>query len=496
MELKFTDTNIEDIVTQGASQAYIEGAVPLPEGRSTAEVLSTGGTVVISSVSVRDGYIQLDGKLRLEFLCSERGEPFAFLSSAAFKHDIPLSEAKEGLTALVSAQLTTLDVSGAGPFNIAATADISFVLISSASSRLFDGIIGADDLEKLQQSYSITHVKDAGYHNVRLRDEIPFSGRDGAERVVTVSAVPISARGIRDGDTLQIDGSVAVTALVHTHGGAYKTLTATLPYSSETGAVSLNAGEECSFNASIDYFELKPMGDTGETLSAELSLTVKTSVIQNNTFACVLDAYSPSLPFECEYGDYKMRSLCAKDSLELEIAETFAPPEGMPEIAALVCCTARPAVSAAALEAGTLTVDGVAFIKIAYLTENGSIYTFSRELPFSLTKPVPAPDGASVTAQAAVTVTESSLTSSGVSARFKLLLPVEIYETIAMRAVTGISECEKPACQPGLYIYCADQGEKLFYIGKRFNVPLSKLHDTNPDIQDPCAGDTHIMLLV
>lgn len=496
MELKFTDVNIENIIAKGASQAYIEGAVPLPEGRVAAEPLSAGGSVILSPVSVRDGSIHLEGKLKLEFICSEQGEPFAFMSSAAFEHSMPVPEAKEGLTAKVSAQLTTLDISGAGPFSIAATADISFVLASLAPSRLFDGIMGADDLEKLEDSFTITHVRDAGYQNVRMRDEIPFSGGDGAERVVVMNATPLAVRGTREGDTVHIDGSVAVAALAKTHSGAYKMLNASVPYSAEASAAGLSANEECALSASIDCFDLKPMGDTGDTLSAELSLTVKMSAMHSSAFSCVLDAYSPSLPFECEYGDIKMQSLHAKELYELEISSVLTPPEGMPKMAALVCCTARPTISSAAIDNGELTVDGIAFTKTAYLTESGSIYAFTGELPFSLTKPVSVSDGAALNAHAAVTVCECALTAGGVNAHFKLQIAAEISDEIAVRAVTGICECEKRACAPGLYIYCADEGEKLFCIGKRFNMPLSRLCAANPDISDPCQCDTRIIVLV
>ncbi len=494
MELRFTDANIENIVAAGASKAYIEGAVPLPEGRGASETLSVTGTVSVSGVSVCDGVIQLEGKLKLEFICFERGEPFAFMSTAAFRHDIPVPDAKDNLTALVSAQLTTLDISGAGPLSIAATADISFTLVSASPSRLFDGIIGADDLEKLEERFSVARIRDAGYQNVRLRDEIPFP--DGAERVVLLSATPVNARGVRDGESMHIDGSIAVTALAKTHDGAYKMLNASLPYSAQASAGGLSTGDECTFSAAIDYFELKPMGDTGETLSAELSLTVKTSAIEKNAFSCVLDAYSPSLPFECEFNAINARSLCANGRDEHEIKCTLSPPEGMPEMAALICCTARPALSAATIENGALTVEGIAFTKTAYLTENGSIFSFARELPFSFTKPVSAPDSAIPSAQAVVTASDCALASGAVSACFKLEISTEIYETIAARAVTGIHECEKRILPPGLYIYCADEDEKLFNISKRFNVPLSGLRAANPDICDPCQSDSKIMLLV
>lgn len=496
MELKFTDTSIDNIISEGASQAYIEGAVPLPEGRGSAEVLSSGGIVALNSVSVRDGYIALEGKLRLDFLCSERGELFAFVSSAAFKHDIPVAEAKEGLSALVNAQLTTLDISGAGPFSIAATADISYVLVSSASTRLFDGISGASDLEKRESSYALRRMKDAGYQNIHLRDEIPFSSSDGAEKVISVSAAPISARSSREGDTLHIDGNLSVTALISTHGGTYKTLNTQLPYSAEASAAGLPADSECKISASVDYLELKPLGDVGDRLNVELSLTLRINAIEAYTLTCVLDAYSPSIPFECEYSELCVRSLVSRDFGECDISEALSPPEGMPDMAALVCCTARPVISTASVLDSTLTVDGVAFIKSAYLTENNSIYTFSRELPFSFTKPSQAPDGASVLAEAEVMSSEYALAGGKVSARFKLNMHADIYEKTVVRAVTGISEREKLEAPSGLYIYCADSGETLFDIGKRFNMSSDRIRAANPDVPDPCHDDTKLILLI
>ena len=70
------------------------------------------------------------------------------------------------------------------------------------------------------------------------------------------------------------------------------------------------------------------------------------------------------------------------------------------------------------------------------------------------------------------------------------------YAVVKTHAVTGMEECA-PAERPrGVVIYFAGNGETLFDVGRRFNLPRKRLLEMNPGLSETLADGQKLLLLL
>ena len=143
MELQFSDLGATRLVLRATSQALVEGDLPLPEGRQSAEVLCADGGVTITGAAVNEGAVTVEGRVRVELICRDGDEVFAFASSAAFRHSLPAPGAKEGMEAEAYATLQTLSVEQAGALTLSAVLDVECLVLREEPLRVLAGIKGS-----------------------------------------------------------------------------------------------------------------------------------------------------------------------------------------------------------------------------------------------------------------------------------------------------------------------------------------------------------------
>ena len=93
-----------------------------------------------------------------------------------------------------------------------------------------------------------------------------------------------------------------------------------------------------------------------------------------------------------------------------------------------------------------------------------------------------------------------SATASGAGRSVEFSYTIQIsaqpYAVVKTAAVTGMEECPQEACPRGIVIYFAGEGETLFDVGRRFNLPRKRLLETNPGLSEMLADGQKLVLLL
>ena len=84
----------------------------------------------------------------------------------------------------------------------------------------------------------------------------------------------------------------------------------------------------------------------------------------------------------------------------------------------------------------------------------------------------------------------------GIEFSYTLQVSAQPYEIVRTAAVTGMEECAQAAAPRGVVIYFAGEGETLFDVGRRFNLPRKRLLDTNPGLSETLADGQKLVLLL
>ena len=123
------------------------------------------------------------------------------------------------------------------------------------------------------------------------------------------------------------------------------------------------------------------------------------------------------------------------------------------------------------------------------------LYAFTEDIPFRCET---TSAGAFSEAWAQVRTVSATASGAGRGIEFSYTLQVSAqpYEIIKTAVVTGMEECAQTAMPRGVVIYFAGEGETLFDVGRRFNLPRKRLTDMNPGISETLADGQKLVLLL
>lgn len=481
MELLWKEEIVEALAAREKIEIKLEGEVPPPEGRECASPLAAlcsveEGRCICSAENVR-----MEGVLLITLLCENGEGLYGFTSRAPFSQIYQEAGAEEarGVFCVVGSSLKLEE----GTLRFSAELECDLLLSRSVSLRTLRGLAGLEN-EKLQlreQGYTLTRRLPGETARAQLREEISVS--DAAEVLAASGAVFF--KGAQDESA---QAGLVVSALCRSGEGKLKQIVRQLPLHLEEDIEDA----ECD-GCSISELSLRSVGEEFGILAAEGNLRLETARSEKYECMLTLDAFSPSFPFECVYAEHTalcdMGARCYRHCFDAPLTL----PEGLPEVAECVYCCARAIISSAATEDGRLFIEGLLDTRAVYKSAGGKMCCFSREVAFTADFPAPQADIIQCEAAAFVICDGSG---SSLQAHYTLCIRARFNQSVPLRAVIGIKECEKEKPDPGLVILFAGAGESLFSIAKRYNVTLESLYALQSEIQEPLEEGQRLMLLV
>ena len=142
---------------------------------------------------------------------------------------------------------------------------------------------------------------------------------------------------------------------------------------------------------------------------------------------------------------------------------------------------------------GALGVDAMRCVTVLYQCDGGLLHSFTEDIPVQMTLEAPYSPEARVTLNClSVQVAGGGRTPE---LQFVLEATAERYETRQLQLVSDVAAGGTPPPQAGILIYCADAGDTLWSVGKRFAVPLAALSEWNGALSEPLQEGQQILLM-
>lgn len=460
-----------------SAQAVVEGDIPIPSGRSAQAILLSMGEVTVTGSEVRDGLVVMEGRVRVQLVCSDAQGQYGFSSGAAFRHTITAQEARSNMGARVFASLQSLEVRLSGPDNgisLTAVVDISLRLTDASGVKALSGIFGAPDLELLKRPLSCV---SASYeeHAVHTRDEAD------AGEIVEVLCCDAQA-GLNDRAGY---GTLYVSALVRDASGSLR---------GESYEFTFEHDLQDAVSVRVDSIYARCMSEDFKTLVFEAQLTVTAVCASMLEHSVPTAAYSPCLPFEPVTERVCFLSYAGRLEECCTITESVALAPGLPAIHHAAYASCRAGVTSSGVSGGKLYIEGLLFTNMIYHTDTGAYFSTVEDVPFSLALPAPEADTADLDVRCIACVKGS--TADRIRVEYTLFVCAELWSMPACSVVTGIEASEPAPVPHGIIVYFALEGETLFEVGKRFRMPTARIREANPEAGDTLASGERLMLIV
>lgn len=489
MDIQTSIPGLDILIGKTVAQTLIDSEIPLPEGRTADEVLSVTAQLLVEETDCRADAVAVGGRLSLALLCrAAGGEPFGFTAVSGFSHTVALTGVTEGMQAVADGQLLECRCHAErGELHLCAVLEVRVRVTARSETPLITALSGGADTEtragRIERKRRIL-LREYEEH---IREEI---GAPNVARILTAQG----AAQIRDlsaaGGSVTAEGALYVTVLAAGSDGQLMHLQQILPFTSVFEAELL---DNLWATATVTGLHVTAADESFGVADVEARLTVRLYGVDTAEMQVLTDAYDAAGSFTCVQTREDTLLCLGASQKRFLLREGIRIPTHLPEAYRPIMASAIPAVTGVFDSEGKLGVDAMLFVSLLYQCDGGRLHSFTEDIPVQMVLDCAFVPDADVAAQ----VLSVQATGSGRTPelQFTIDLSAECYETAHVTAAAELAAgAEQPPWQ-GILVYCADAGDTLWSIGKRFLVPLSRLPEWNGPLSEPLREGQQILLL-
>ena len=475
------------------TQALVEGEIPFPDGIELKKILDLAGEVEIKSVEVKNSSIALQGKIKLDIMGEDKkGELVSFTSWAGLEHEMEAECACNNSTASVKTLIQSFNTSlNENAVSLNAVVDIECTVFSLEEIKAFSENEKIDDAEVKSEFFTSCDSFRIGGESFKLRDEVRINGISDA--VCTNGYVFVERTNV-SGENVSVEGHIKAYILYKNQSNLHGIEEYTIPFS-ETLEVQ-GKYENVFARGKIEKITARVIGEEFELASVEVQLKIEAFATEENSILLSVDAYSPSVPFECEYE--KKTLLLEKQRLAetVTVNESFPLSESQSDAERILWASAHASNINAEVSNSKLILDGILTLRAAYVCPEGYFNTLKEDIPYRIERNITASDARNGEAEILYVNPSVSINGRNVDVSFTVSFEASLYEEKEVSVISKICECEQKETAHGIIICSPSSGETLFDVGKRFNISCNDLLATDPQIAEKIRDGKKIVLFI
>ena len=489
MEIQTSIPGLDILIGTNTAQTLIDSEIPLPEGRTADEVLAVTAELLVEEADCRADTVAVGGRLSLQLLCrAAGGEPFGFSAVSGFSHAIAQKGVTEGMQALADGQLLECRCTAErGQLRLSAVLEVRVRVTARADTPLITGIAGGAEVETrtgVLERRSRVLLREYDEH---LREEI---SAPNAARILTARGAAEVRELSASGGSVTAEGALYVTALAAAGDGQLMLLTQILPFTSVFEAeLTPNAWARVS----VTQLQVTAADESFGVADVEARLTLRLYGVDASEMRVVTDAYDAAGSFTCVQRQEDALLFLGASQKRSLLREGIRIPPHLPEAYRPVMATAIPAVTGTFDSDGKLGVDAMLFVTLLYQCDSGRLHSFTEDIPVQTVLDCAYTPEADARVQVLAVQTAGSGRTPEL--QFTVETAAECYAAAHTCAAAALTQgAEQPPWQ-GILVYCADAGDTLWSVGKRFLVPLSRLFEWNGPLSEPLREGQQLLLI-
>lgn len=488
MDVQFSGIGVETLTFRDIVQSSVSSRVPLPENAGVKSVLLASADLSVTEAQCTAGHVRVTGELTMSLLCDgASGEPFGFTARSAFSQTVDAPDAEEAMRAEVAAQILETDCEPDGDALLVTLVVELIVTVLSPGAKKIVTELRASDAEVKYKLLPVRKRALLGETNLRIRDELQTPG---AARVLVCRGGAHVQQIQFSGSNANVDGELYVSALAETEEGELIPISGILPFRDSFSAVP---GEKTVCRAFVRSISVTAAEASFGVCDVEAVVGMELIGLEESEQRVLADAYDERASFTCRMAAIDMLSCEGLTGSVLRLTENLAVPKHLPEANRPLYVAITPAVTGTDDMNGKLNVDAMLLVTAVYRCDGGFLHSFTEDVPVRFT--LEAPPSPVVTAR--VALLNATLAGSGRLLEMGLSFSVaaERYAPERAEVVAEILSGGEAPGERGVLIYCADAGETLWDVGKRFCVPVAELRRWNEELTNELNEGQQVLLM-
>lgn len=488
MELQTSVLTFDTPVTRTVSQSSVNCEIPLPDGRDAARVLSANALLTLEDAQCQSGGVRVAGQLDAYFVCeSMAGDVYGFTASSGFSHAIEDAHIEADCQAKVTGQTVEVSARPDGMrLRLSATIEFDALVTTQVTTPVITDVIG--NAEKRRAELTMSRCVPLAQASVSIREE---ADAKGVLRVLLAfGAARIESLAYSGASVCEATGELFVSALCETESGENRTVCLNLPF-----VCSLDAPFAANVWAYAQVSDISVIAADVSFGVLDVSAVIKVTLmgVEQEACAVLLDCYEETGRVQCVRESFARIGCMGMETAFAEISESVAIPKHLPEAMQATYAACMPVALGVFEKDGMLCADVMLLTSVICRADDGVLFGFTEDIPVQIAFDTPFTNDAVVTAQSLCTTASGSGRTISVSYRLQANALLYAVEPIAL--ATELRDDGEVCPYHGVLIYCAEAGETVWDVGKRFHAPLSSLRTWNVDLCDPLPEGRAIVLM-
>ncbi len=505
LDLIRENLDMERVVSEGASQALVEGSVLVPgNGHEEIRVLVADGVLTLGNTEVQSDRVALEGGIRFTALYTlgDDGHVRSLEANCPFTHALDVRGAGARMTAEVFGELESVEAeSGAGRITLRGIASVKARVIEKTQAMCLSDVVFEGDTatQTLSRAVSVASTVAEGECRLPLHTEIELpESLKALEALYQRTDVRVT-RVTAEDDCVRVVGELGVQTWL-TCDLPDRPLTTshhTLPFEAEVPAIGSTSLTKPWAEVQVaDITAGVVLGETSACLlQLDAVLSVSASAVAARDAETLVDAYTVSdVGIKLAKERMILRSAVTAIEVDDTLKMSITLPSGTPAVRTLLALAARPLGLTISGHDGRTSVEGVIDLTALYVPQGGEKpMSYHEEAPFR------AVFGAEVPAGAWVRLTASDceaipITADRLEFKCTLGLRARCWDTQEVELALDADEYTCPPVKGGIVLAFAQQGETLWDIAKRYRVTGEELMRLNPGITAELAAGDKLLL--
>jgi len=487
MEVIKTILPAEYYVAYLSAQARIDSLIPLPDARAVRKVLACTAQVTNLEAVAAQGALDLSGTLALQLILLE-AEPFAFTAQAEFTHRIKSEKVTAGMQALAQAQVFECRAEAEdGVLRLHALIALDAHITQTNQVNAVTEIAGARGIECVRGLFTQKRRALCGSQTLRVQEEISIPS---GTKLLQVSGAVLAREAVPTHGGILVEGVLHVAALLQDGEGNLKNQPINLPFS-ET--IAGEATDSCVAQASLQDLRAEVTSEADGALEVTANIPVFVYSAQSTEIPLLLDAYDAACSFACIQEETESLQYNNSHAKKAVVRETLPLPAALPDSFLPAFARAVPAITGVTPGEEGVEVDGVLLTTLCYRADDGELYSFAEDVPFSVK--IDQAEGRALAVQAVVCAATATGGGRALDLQITMQIGCDCYHSTTQKYTSMLEDHEEAQPRNGIFIYLSDHNESLFSVGKRFGVPVASVLALNPNLKEPLSEGQQIVLV-
>lgn len=501
-------------LTPMGTQATVDNDIIVPDTQPDVKtVLQAEVLPMVCEKHVQKDYIILTGNMdySIIYLSDEKDAPSGVKSISTrvpFTHQIEVAGVQNASFAAIKPDVVSVDFSAVNSrkINVKSVVDFESNIIISDD---FEAVISAHAESELPcRNQQIETFALAGYCENEFELSDTFSIPSGSEMIDELLKVDVkvNSREVKSISGKPVaKGTVDVRALYTDTAGQIQCIEGEIPFTEILSVDDVGEDDMCEVEYTLTDLGYSAAADSdGDVAILELRtrINIATCVYRKNSDYITEDLYSPDFDVSVSRDNISVCRLVAGGSDRNLIKDTVQLSAGVPPISKIYNVIAKPYVESAEIKGGKAHISGVADTYIMYTSSapESPVCSFKKEIPFAYSIPADCSEDARISVLCEVDgLSYNAISANAADVQFTINCDTKIIDREKITYISSVEAEEESSFErahmPGIVIYFATKGERMWDIAKRYHTTADAIIAANGcDFPDVLSEPKQIMI--